>query len=294
MPLLAAVATVAAGGCAVSSGTSGSLVGAEVAASTPSAVGVRTREVSYQDGETTCVGLLAWPTNAEGPVPGVVLVHQWRGRGSHEKRRAEMLAELGYACLAIDMYGDGVFEDEPARAARRSGAMIADRDAMTRRFVAGWNALKAQPEVDAAKTAAIGYCFGGTVVLEAARRGVPLDAVTSFHGTLMFPGTPAEGSVVADVLVCNGYLDPIVPREMARTFMQQMSDAGARWTFIDYGGAVHAFTDPNVGPYRHGARAAYDPRADARSWAAMTAQFHDRLGVPAAGARHHASSEENQ
>lgn len=265
-----------------------------VSTTAETAIGVRTREIEYLDGDTRCRGLLAWPTNAEGPVPGVVIVHQWRGRGPHEKRRAEMLAELGYVAFALDMYGGGAFEDDPAQAARRSGAMIADRDAMTRRFVAGWDAMKAQPEVDPERSAAIGYCFGGTVVLEAARRGVALDAVTSFHGALMFADTPATGVITADVLVCNGYRDRVVPREMADAFMTQLDAADAAWTFMDFGGVVHAFTDESVGPYRHGARSAYDPKADARSWAAMTAQFRDRLGVPAAGANHHAPQEQDQ
>ena len=289
---IAAATVVHVSGC--TTGSPGAGIQPNEASRSAIAVGVETREIEYADGDTICRGLLAWPTNAEGPVPGVVVVHQWRGRGEHERQRAEMLAELGYAAFALDMYGGGVFEAEPTQAARRSGAMLADRDALTRRFVAGWEAMKSQPEVDAARTAAIGYCFGGTVVLEVARRGVPLDAVTSFHGTLMFANTPEEGSVHADILVCNGHLDPLVPREMADTFMQQLSAAGADWTFVDYGGAVHAFTDPGAGPFRHGARAAHDPRADARSWAAMTAQFHDRLGVPAAGAHHHATQEQDQ
>ena len=253
-------------GCAVGSTSGGAPLVVDAA---PAVVGVETREIEYRDGDTTCRGLLTWPANARGPVPGVVIVHQWRGRGEHERQRAEMLAELGYAAFALDMYGGGVFEAEPTRAARRSGAMLADRGALTRRF-------------------------GGTVVLEVARRGVPLDAVTSFHGTLMFAKTPEEGSVHADILVCNGHLDPLVPREMAETFMKQLSAAKADWTFIDYGGAVHAFTDQGAGPFRHGARAAHDPRADARSWAAMTAQLHDRLGVPVAGAHHHLHPEQDQ
>jgi dienelactone hydrolase len=279
--LAAIVLPILATGCA-SSSTSLPMVGCSDAPTSASdrTVGVRTREIEYSDGDTTLRGMLAWPSSADGPVPGVVLVHQWRGRGSHEKRRAEMLAELGYAAFVLDMYGDGVFEDDNAAAARRSGAMLADRDGMTRRFTAGWDAMKAQPEVDPERTAAIGYCFGGTVVLEVARRGLPLDAVTSFHGALFFVGSPAKDSIVADVLVCNGYLDPVVPAEQRDTFQKQLSDAGAAWTFIEYGGAVHAFTDENVGPYRHGARSAYDPRADQRSWAAMTAQFHARLGDP--------------
>jgi dienelactone hydrolase len=242
--------------------------------------GIDAREIEYRVGDATMRGRLVWSRDASGPVPGVVLVHQWRGRGTHEERRAEMLAELGYAAFILDMYGGGTFEDDNVAAARRSGAMLADRDEMTRRFVAAWEAMKTQPEVDPERTAAVGYCFGGTVVLEAARRGVPLDAVTSFHGALFFPTTPEEGSIVADVLVCNGYLDPVVPAEQRAGFQKQLSDAGAAWTFIEYGGAVHAFTDRNVGPYRHGARSAYDPRADQRSWAAMTAQFHARLGDP--------------
>lgn len=241
---------------------------------------VNTREIEYRDGDTVLRGLFAWPANASGPVPGVVVVHQWRGRGPSERRRAGMLAELGYAAFAIDMYGDGVFVEDAGSAATRSGAMLANRDAMTTRFEAGWNTLKAQPEVDPRTSAAIGYCFGGTVVLEMARRGLELDAVTSFHGALFFPRTPPKDLITADVLVCNGYLDPMVPPEVATTFMAQMSEAGADWTFIDYGGAVHAFTDELAGAPRHGARTAHDPRADRRSWAAMIAQFEDRLGPP--------------
>jgi len=281
--LAASVVSALASGCASTSTSATVRPTADRIASAP-VIEVRTREIEYQDGDTTLRGVLAWPASATGPIPGVVVVHQWRGRGPHERQRAEWLAELGYAAFVLDMYGDGVYVEDNAEAARRSGAMLADRDGMTQRFTAGWETMKAQPEVDARRTAAIGYCFGGTVVLEMARRGLPLDAVTSFHGALFFVGTPAEDSVRADVLVCNGYLDPLVPVEQRTAFKTRMSDANATWTFIDYGGTVHAFTDENVGPYRHGARSAYDPRADRRSWAAMTAQLHDTLGVPAAAA----------
>jgi dienelactone hydrolase len=231
---------------------------------------IRTEHVSYTAGGTTLRGFLAHPA-ATAKTPGVLVVHEWWGLNDYIRRRARMLAELGYAALALDMYGDGQTAADPGAAGTLMNAALADRAALEARVRAGYERLRAEPGVDADRIAAIGYCFGGAVVLHAARIGMPLAAVVSFHGALGSFHQPAPGSVAAKVLVCHGAADSLVPAADLAAFEQEMRGAGADYRVVQYAGALHGFTNPeaDANGEKYGIPLAYDADADRRSWEDM-------------------------
>jgi dienelactone hydrolase len=232
-------------------------------------------EIEYEHEGTALRGLLVEPT---GQAKGTVLVvHAWKGLGDEEKERARMLAGLGYRAFALDMYGAGVYAKDTDEAAKRAGEFYSNRQLMRGRVRAAMDALEDKNKLGD-KVAAIGYCFGGTVVLECARNGFDFDAVVSFHGGLKFDSAPRRGQVKASVLVCNGYADPLVPVEERETFKREMEQADADFVFVDYAGAVHSFTSKSAGPPAEGKPAAYDEKADERSWAAMKDWFDASMG----------------
>lgn len=243
------------------------------------AADITTREVPYRDGETALRGYFASPDGG-GDLPAVIVVHAWRGHSDYARRRAEMLAELGYAAFALDMYGDGVVAQDSQEASQLAGRFYEDRDLLRRRFKAAYDTVASIEGVDGGRVGAIGYCFGGTVVLEMARTGadagVDLAGVVSFHGGLRFPDAALEGRV-APSLICNGNDDPVVPVEERRAFLDSMEEAGADFVFIEYADAVHSFTNPESGPRGEGA-SAYDEKADERSWAHMKLFLAETLG----------------
>lgn len=216
---------------------------------------------TYQDGEVGLRGLLERPAAPNGRA--VLVVHEAPGLGDNARRRTRMLAELGYLALAADLYGGGrTFEGTDAMDALR-----ADTGLFRRRVRAGLDALTAIEGTAPARTAAIGYCFGGLAVLELARSGAPLAAVVSFHGLLRTPEPARPGGIGAKVLACTGARDPLVPLDDVDAFSREMDGAGADWQLIVYGRALHSFTNRNVAG---GAdpRMDYDPSADRQSWAA--------------------------
>lgn len=224
-------------------------------------------------------GYIAYDANSSG-VPGVLVVHQWWGHSDYVRMRADMLAEMGYTALALDMYGVGKTADHPETAQKFAEEVFNNMDAAAKRFNAALKILKEHPTTDSTKTAAIGYCFGGAVVLEMARRGADLDAVTSFHGTLSTPTTAGPGDVKAKILVLEGADDPFVPQDQIDAFKQEMEAAGADFRFVAYPGVVHGFTDPDATekgekfdlPLR------YNATADRESWAEFTAFMEDVFG----------------
>ncbi len=235
---------------------------------------VVTRTVEYKDGDTLLEGYLAYDDAAADRKPGVLVVHEWKGLDDYAKKRAEQLAGMGYVAFAADIYGKGVRPKDHQEAGATAGKFKGDRALLRRRARAGLDALRAQPGVDPARLAAIGYCFGGTTVLELARSGAEIAGVVSFHGGLDTP-VPAK-TLKAKVLVLHGADDPHVPDKDVLAFAKEMRDAKADWQLVSYGNAVHGFTNPNNGgdPSKG---AAYDAAADRRSWAAMRAFFDEVL-----------------
>jgi len=240
-------------------------------------------EVSYQAGDTTLKGYLARDTAMQGKRPGILVVHEWWGHNEYARKRAEQLAELGYVALAVDMYGDGRTAAHPDDAGKFAGAVRSNLPLMEARFEAARDFLNSQPDVDPEQNAAIGYCFGGGVVLEMARSGADLDGVVSFHGSLGGGGTASPGEVKARILVLNGADDPFVTAEQIAAFKAEMDAAGADYTFINYPGAKHSFTNPGADAFgeKFGLPLAYDAEADADSWAEMQAFFQSVFGEAA-------------
>jgi dienelactone hydrolase len=229
------------------------------------------REVRYQAGDTTLRGYLAYDDAIEGMRPGVLVVHEWWGLNAYARKRADMLAKLGYTALAVDMYGEGKTADHPDDAGKFAAAVSKNLPLMKARFIAALEYLDDQPTVNPDKIAAIGYCFGGGVVLQMARAGVDLDGVASFHGSLGGGTALPPGTIKARILVANGADDPFTTPEQIAAFKAEMDAAGADYTFINYPGAKHSFTNPDADEYgkRFNMPLAYDAEADAASWQAL-------------------------
>ena len=239
---------------------------------------IETRTVEYQQGDTRLVGYLAYPKEAKGPLPGVLVIHEWMGLNDYAKRRVDQLAELGYVAFAADIYGDGKIAADAKEAGALAGQYKKDRVLLRARTAAGLATLKAQPGVAQDKIAAIGYCFGGTAVLELARSGADLAGVVSFHGGLDTTTPQDAKNIRAKVLALHGADDPYVPADQVAAFEQEMRTAGVDWQLIAYGGAVHGFTNPaNGADNRKGV--AYNAPADARSWAAMRQFFTEMFAT---------------
>jgi len=234
------------------------------------AAAIKTEPVTYDAGGTPLRGFLA-TTETQQTRPGVLVVHEWWGLNDYIRRRARMLAELGYTALALDMYGDGRVATDAADAGALMTAVVNDRKAAEARFAAAYDLLEAHPGTDGTRLAAIGYCFGGAVVLHAARLGLPLRGVVSFHGALGSMHTPAPGSVRAKILVCHGADDSLVPDSDVSAFKHEMDQARADYRFVTYEHAKHGFTNPeaDTNGERYGIPLAYDATADQRSWQDM-------------------------
>jgi dienelactone hydrolase len=229
---------------------------------------VQTEAVTYQDGETALEGYLAYDDASKDPRPGVLVVHEWKGLNDYAKRRAEQLAGLGYVALAVDMYGKGVRAKDHEEAKKLSGIYRSDRQLMRRRVLAGLEELKRHPLIDPLRIAAIGYCFGGTSVLELARSGTDVAGVVSFHGGLSTPNAADAANIKGQVLVLHGADDTFVPPDEVAAFENEMRQAGVRYQLIRYPGAVHSFTVPEAGN-NPSAGMAYNEEADAKSWEEM-------------------------
>ncbi len=230
--------------------------------------GIVTKEVLYRDGEVELEGYVAYDDAVQGRRPGVLVVHEWMGLGENARMRARMLAEEGYVAFAVDMYGKGVRAKDTKEAAALAGKYKGDRDLMRGRIRAGLDELLKREDVDPSRVAAIGYCFGGTTVLELARSGAPVAGVVSFHGGLDAPKPAAKGDIKAKVLVLHGADDPYVKPEEVAGFEGEMRECGADWQLVSYGGAVHSFTNQEAGSDKSRGLA-YNESADKRSWRAM-------------------------
>jgi dienelactone hydrolase len=238
---------------------------------------MKTQDIAYMADGVEMVGFLAVDDAKSGKRPGVIVAHEGGGLADHAKNSARKLAEAGYVAFALDYYGGGKPLEDMSQVMGRIGAWMADPTGIRARAHAALEVLTAQPETDTGRLAGIGYCFGGTTVLEMARAGEPLKAVVGFHSGL---GTakPAEaGAVKAKVLVQIGADDPIIPPEQRAAFEAEMKAAGVDWRMLVYGGAGHSFTNPaSSGLGRPGF--AYDKSADERSWRAMLDLFGEVFG----------------
>lgn len=233
---------------------------------------IQSEEVTYTAGDTTLKGYIAWDANKKGPRPGVLVVHEWWGHSDYVRKRADMLAELGYTALALDMYGEGRLADHPDDAMKFMNETISNMDVATERFRAAYDLLKQHGTTNPNDIAAIGYCFGGAVVLHMARFGVDLDGVVSFHGNLATQAPAKKGAVKAKVLVLHGAEDPMVPPEQVEAFKKEMEAAEVDYTFIAYPGAKHAFTNEAATEKgkEFGMAIEYNEEADEKSWEEMT------------------------
>ena len=241
------------------------------------AIAVVGEEVTYSDDSTELKGYISYDENNESTRPGVIVIHEWWGHNEYVRERADMLAELGYTALALDMYGDGKQASHPEDAGKLAGMVMSNMPVATARFDAAVELLKAHPSVDSEKIAAIGYCFGGSVALTMANAGKDLDAVAAFHSGVQLPIMPGE-ALTAKVLVCNGADDPFVSAESITAFKEAMDAVNADYKYIAYEGAVHSFTskyaDENGEKFELPLK--YQKEADEASWDELIALF-DRV-----------------
>lgn len=226
------------------------------------------KSVEYHEGDTVLQGLWVYDSSLAGRRPAVLVAHQWKGLGEYEKRRAEMLARLGYNVLALDIYGKGIRPSSAPAAAAEAGKYKQNRALLRSRVRAGLELLRKQELTDSKRMAAIGYCFGGTTVLELARSGADVGGVVSFHGGLSSPVPADAKNIKCKVLVLHGADDPNVPRAEVEGFEEEMRAGKVDWQLVMYGGAVHSFTDWNAG-HDPSKGVAYNEKADFRSWEAM-------------------------
>ncbi len=235
---------------------------------------VQTQQVQYQQGQTSLVGYLAYDDTKEGRRPGVLVIHAWWGLNPYAKQRAVQLAELGYVAFALDMYGAGKTTADAAHAKQWSDALYGT-PLLRQRAQAGLAVLAAHERVDPARMAAIGYCFGGSTVLELAYSGAEIKGVVSFHGGVPLPKPGDTLQTKAKILICHGADDPFVPAERRGEFKRALDGSGVDWLWISYGGAVHSFTYPQAD--QAGIEGvSYQPAADQRSWGHMK-QFFDEI-----------------
>ena len=237
----------------------------------PATAAVQTQEITYTIDDQPFNGFIAYDDALEGQRPGVLVVHEWWGHNQYARSRARMLAELGYIAMSIDMYGDGKTAAHPDQAGEFAGEVRENMDTAKERFLAGLDVLKSQAQTDPERLAAIGYCFGGGVVLNMARMGVDLNGVASFHGSLD-PAVEAQpGDVKAAVLVEHGADDSFIPQETIDAFKAEMERLGVDYTFHSYEGAKHSFTNPDADAFaeKFGMGIAYNAQADQKSWQAL-------------------------
>lgn len=233
------------------------------------------REVSYQGDGITMKGYLTWDDNIQGKRPGVLVVHEWWGHNQYARDRAKQLAALGYTALAVDMYGQGRHTSHPDQAGEYMQAAMAKAEGMKNRFMAAMRTLQADPHTDADEIAAIGYCFGGAVVLNMAKAGVDLEGVVSFHGSLASVFPAKKGDVEAKVLAFNGAEDTLVTPEQIDSFKKEMDAADVDYQFVNYPGVKHSFTNPAADQLAEetGLPLGYDAAADQDSWQQMQGFF---------------------
>jgi dienelactone hydrolase len=235
------------------------------------------KPVEYSAGGVTLKGYIAYDANVKGKRPGVLVVHEWWGQNEYVRKRARMLAEMGYTALALDMYGEGRLASHPDDAGKFSSELMKNFPVAKERFLAALDFLKKQPTVDPDRIGAIGFCFGGGVVLNMARQGVDLKGVASFHGSLAVVKPDKPTPIKAAVRVYNGADDKFIPAEAIEALKKEMADQKVNFKFVNYPGAVHSFTNPEATELgkKFSMPIAYNAAADKESWADMQKFFKE-------------------
>jgi dienelactone hydrolase len=223
-----------------------------------------TKEVTYYGDSVTCKGYSAYDNKLKGKRPGVLVAHEWWGLNDFSKNKAKELASLGYYAFAVDLYGNGKTASDAKTAAQLAGE-VRGTPRMRERIVAGYNEMSKQEMVDPDRTAAIGFCFGGTAALELAYSGAKVKGVVTFHGGLVVPKPEDKGKIRAKILILHGADDPSVPRDMIERLQDTLRKEKVDWQFVFFGNTVHAFTNPAAGN-DNGKGMAYNPESARRAW----------------------------
>lgn len=229
---------------------------------------MHTSNYLYHHGEQELYGFLAYDDAVERPRPAVLVAHDWSGRNDFVCEKATMLAEMGYVGFALDMYGQGRLGTSLSEKTALMQPLINDRLLLTERIRAAFDAVIGLSEVDPARVAAIGFCFGGLCALDLARSGVDLRGVVSFHGALEKPKNMPKEPILAKVLALHGYDDPMVSPEQVKEFCREMTAADVDWQVHMYGHTMHGFTNPTAQDVQSGI--VYNAIADKRAFQSMT------------------------
>lgn len=227
---------------------------------------IREQLIEYRDGDVVLEGFLCHDESRRGPLPAVLISHTWSGRDEFVERKARRLAYHGYATFALDMYGKGRRGSSPEENQILMDPFMQDRALLSRRINAALSAVKALPQVDSRRVAAMGFCFGGLCALDLARSGAELRGVVSFHGLLKPSGQPAA-KILSKVLILHGYDDPLAPPQDVLAIAQEFTQAGVDWQLHAYGHTVHSFTNPAANNREMGML--YSAPAERRSWNAL-------------------------
>jgi len=229
---------------------------------------VQGKEVTYSANGTILKGYIAYDDATKGKRPGILIVHEWWGHNEYARKRARMLAERGFTALAVDMYGDGKQAHHPDDASKFASEVAKNTELAKVRFDSAYSLISKEKTVDPNRIAAIGYCFGGSVVLHMARIGEPLKAVMSFHGSLGTENPAEPGKVKARIASFTGQDDPMIPAAQVAAFRQEMEKAGVTYKAVTYPAAKHSFTNPDADKYGQEFKLplAYNAAADKASW----------------------------
>jgi len=236
---------------------------------------MKTETIEYKDGDVTCRGYLAYDETRTGKRPGILVMPEALGLGTHAKSRAERLAKLGYVALAGDPYGGGKEYASVQEAIKSATELMSDPAKTRSRGRAALDKLASLPQVDPNKLAEIGFCMGGTFGLELARDGAPLQGVVTFHSGLQTQKPAEAGKLKAKILINTGADDPMVPIDVVKAFQEEMNKAGANWQVISYSNTKHSFTNPDAATAGMPQALEYNKQTDERSWKAMVNFFEE-------------------